>query len=97
MLTLYYRTPLTGIRRQGTFRVPWRIDKVTFRPLADGALPPEPEIIKACHNLMRDVDGNAVPGSVLKGYDLKEGLAAAFRSVEAAHERAGDPIGEVAQ
>lgn len=78
MMILNYTVPLSGIRRGG---FPWKIDKVEFAPLEDGASPPDDALVKACHAAMRTEDGKKVPVETLRTYDLHEGLAAAFRAV----------------
>ncbi|EQB31507.1 hypothetical protein [Sphingobium ummariense] len=83
MLTLHYVVPLSSTRRVNGSLRPWTIDKVDFSPLADGAPPPDETLVKACHHSMRDGDGKKVPQDILRTYDLRGGLAAAFREVEA--------------
>ncbi|MFY9350848.1 MAG: hypothetical protein WBL20_08770 [Sphingobium sp.] len=82
MLTLYYRTPLSGIRRAGEHRIPWKIESIHCHELEANDPAPQPELVRACHNDMVDKDGVQVPVETLIRYNLREGLAAAFRAVE---------------
>lgn len=78
MLILNYTIPLSGIRR-GAF--PWKIDKVEFAQLEEGKPEPDDALVNACHAAMRTEDGKKVPVETLRTYDLREGLAAAFRAI----------------
>lgn len=82
MLTLYLRTPINGIRREGHLRKSWTIDKIECPPLPTNAPAPEPELVRSCHGGMRDGQGKQVRVEELQRYDLREGLAAAFRAVQ---------------
>lgn len=81
-LTLHYITPLSSNRRRGSLLEPWTISEVDFPPLGLGAPPPDDALVKACHSAMRDGDDKKVPIETLRTYDLREGLAAAFRAIE---------------
>jgi hypothetical protein len=79
MLTLHYRTPLSGARRGGSN---WTIERVAFPPLEQDAPKPDEALVKVCHDAMRDDDGKKVPIETLRTYDLRGGLAAAFRAID---------------
>lgn len=83
MLTLYYRVPLNGVGRVGIHRRAWKIDRVDFPPLELGAPAPEPELVKSCRSAMVDEQGKPPAIGTLQAHDLREGLRAAFRAIEA--------------
>ena len=82
MLTLYYRNPLNGVRRAGLLRESWTIEKIEAPLLTPGAPPPDPVLVQSCHKAMRDQAGKIVPIAELERHDVREGLRAAFRSVD---------------
>lgn len=83
MLTLYYRVPLNGVGRVGNHRRAWQIDRVDFPPLEHGAPAPEPELVKSCRSAMVDEQGKPPAMEALQAHDLREGLRAAFRAIDA--------------
>ena len=88
MLTLYFRTPINGVRVDGNVRSTWTIEKVDFHIVAENTPAPEPGLVRACFVGMRTAEGKQIAMEELRRYDLQEGLMMAFRAVQLVSENA---------